>query len=78
MQSDSSTGVSDAKDGVCDLGMASRALKTSEKNSGLVAVAIALDGLAVVVNPANPIVSISKESLRAAYTGKITRWNEVK
>ena len=40
--------------------------------------AIALDGLAVVVNPANPIVSISKESLRAAYTGKITRWNEVK
>ena len=77
-QSDSSTGGSDAKDGVCDLGMASRALKTSEKNSGLVAVAIALDGLAVVVNPANPIVSISKESLRAAYTGKITRWNEVK
>lgn len=77
-QSDSSTGVSDAKDGVCDLGMASRALKTSETEAGLVATAIALDGLAVVVNPLNPLVNISKEDLRKAFTGEITTWNKVK
>lgn len=77
-QSDSSTCVSDAKDGVCDLGMASRALKDSEKGAGLVATAIALDGLAVVVNPQNPIENISKESLRKAFMGEITAWNQVK
>jgi len=77
-QSDSSTGVSDAKDGVCDLGMASRALKTSETEAGLVATAIALDGLAVVVNPLNPLVNITKEDLRKAFTGEITTWNKVK
>ena len=77
-QSDSSTGVSDAKDGVCDLGMASRALKTSETEAGLVATAIALDGLAVVVNPLNPLVNNTKEDLRKAFTGEITTWNKVK
>ena len=77
-QSDSSTGVTDARDGVCDLGMASRALKASEADAGLVATAIALDGLAVVVNPQNPIENISKENLRKAFTGEITTWNQVK
>lgn len=76
-QSDSSTGVSDARDGVCDLGMASRALKSSETSAGLVATAIALDGLAVVVNPLNPLENISKESLRKVFTGEITAWNQV-
>ena len=74
-QSDSSTGVTDARDGVCDLGMASRALKASESDAGLVATAIALDGLAVVVNP---IENISKENLRKAFTGEITTWDQVK
>ena len=77
-QSDSSTGVSDARDGVCDLGMASRALKASEREAGLVATAIAIDGLAVVVNPLNPRETISKDDLRAAFTGEITTWNQVK
>lgn len=77
-QSDSSTGVSDARDGVCDLGMASRALKASESKAGLVATAIAIDGLAVVVNPQNPIENISKENLRKAFTGEITTWNQIK
>ena len=77
-QSDSSTGVTDARDGVCDLGMASRALKASESDAGLVATAIALDGLAVVVNPQNPIENISKENLRKAFTGEITTWDQVK
>lgn len=77
-QSDSSSGVADARDGVCDLGMASRALKGSESGSGLVATPIALDGLAVVVSPLNPIESISKECLRKAFTGEIPTWSQMK
>ena len=77
-QSDSSSGVADARDGVCDLGMASRALKGSESGSGLVATPIALDGLAVVVSPLNPIESISKECLRKAFTGDIPTWSQMK
>lgn len=77
-QSDSSSGVADARDGVCDLGMASRALKGSESGSGLVATPIALDGLAVVVSPLNPIESISKENLRKAFTGEISTWSQMK
>ena len=77
-QSDSSSGVGDARDGVCDLGMASRALKGSESGSGLVATPIALDGLAVVVSPLNPIESISKEYLRKAFTGEISTWSQIK
>lgn len=77
-QSDSSSGVADARDGVCDLGMASRALKGSESGSGLVATPIALDGLAVVVSPLNPIESISKECLRKAFTGEISTWSQMK
>lgn len=77
-QSDSSSGVGDARDGVCDLGMASRALKGSESGSGLVATPIALDGLAVVVSPLNPIESISKEHLRKAFTGEISTWSQIK
>ena len=77
-QSDSSSGVADARDGVCDLGMASRALKGSESGSGLVATPIALDGLAVVVSPLNPIESISKEHLRKVFTGEISTWSQMK
>ena len=77
-QSDSSSGVADARDGVCDLGMASRALKGSESGSGLVETPIALDGLAVVVSPLNPIESISKEHLRKAFTGEISTWSQIK
>ncbi len=77
-QSDSSSGVADARDGVCDLGMASRGLKGSESGSGLVATPIALDGLAVVVSPLNPIESISKENLRKAFTGEISTWSQMK
>ena len=76
-QSDSSTGVSDARDGVCDLGMASRALKASELEAGLEATAIALDGLAVVVNPLNPIENISKDALKRAFIGELKTWKDL-
>lgn len=76
-QSDSSTGVADAREGVCDLGMASRALKESERAAGLEATAIALDGLAVVVNPLNPIESISKDALKKAFIGEVKVWKDL-
>lgn len=76
-QSDSSTGVSDAREGVCDLGMASRALKASELEAGLEATAIALDGLAVVVNPLNPIENISKDALKRAFIGELKTWKDM-
>lgn len=76
-QSDSSTGVADAREGVCDLGMASRVLKESECAAGLEATAIALDGLAVVVNPLNPIESISKDALKKAFIGEVKVWKDL-
>ncbi len=76
-QSDSSTGVRSAKEGVCDFGMVSRNLKDSEKNAGLVATAIALDGLAVIVNPQNPVKNLTREQIRKAFTGEVTRWDNL-
>ena len=76
-QSDSSTGVADTREGVCDLGMAGRALKESERAAGLEATAIALDGLAVVVNPLNPIESISKDALKKAFIGEVKVWKDL-
>jgi phosphate transport system substrate-binding protein len=76
-QSDSSAGMKAAIDGVCDIGMASRELKDSEK-AELTATSIALDGIAVVVNPANPLADISAETVKNIYVGEITSWDEVK
>ncbi|MDR3239998.1 MAG: substrate-binding domain-containing protein [Clostridiales bacterium] len=74
-QSDSSTGMTAAIDGVCDIGMASRELKDSEIEKGLVAERIALDGLAVIVNQDNAIDDLSKEEVKSVYTGAITAWS---
>ena len=57
-QSDSSTGVSNAIDGVCDIGMASRDIKDSELENGLEVQTIALDGIAVIVNLDNPATGL--------------------
>lgn len=76
-QSDSSTGITEARDGVCDFGMASRELKASEKEAGLAATAIALDGLAVIVNPSNPTSNLSLEQIRRAFEGKAKTWKEL-
>lgn len=75
-QSDSTTGVNSAIQGVCDIGMASRDLKSSE--TGVVASKIAIDGIAVVVNKKNPISSLSSEQVRKIFVGEITKWSEVK
>lgn len=76
-QSDSSAGIKAALDGNCDIGMASRALKDSEI-SGLQNMAIALDGIAVIVNPNNTLTDISLENVKKVFIGEITNWSDIK
>ncbi|WP_035425199.1 substrate-binding domain-containing protein [Atopobium fossor] len=76
-QSDSSTGVQGAIDGVCDLGMASRELKDSEKAKGVSSTSIAMDGIAVIVNKDNALSGLKADQIRSIYLGEIADWSEV-
>lgn len=73
-QSDSTTGMTSAIDGLCDIGMASRELKDSELEAGLTPIVIAQDGIAVIVNNESGITDLSAEQVKAIYTGEITTW----
>lgn len=73
-QNDSSTGVTSAIDGSCDIGMASRELKDSESAKGVNATVIAMDGIAVIVNNDCPIDNLTSEMVKEIYTGKVTEW----
>lgn len=77
-QSDSTTGITDAAEGISDIGMASRALTDEELASGVSAQAIALDGIAVIVNLNNDLTEITSDSVLKIYTGEITTWADVK
>ena len=77
-ESDSTTGMTAAADGTCDIGMASRELKDSETEAGLVSTAIAMDGIAVIVNTGNEVSDISTETVKTIFTGEVTDWNDVK
>ena len=66
-----------AIDGTCDIGMASRELKDSEIESGLSGTTIALDGIAVIINKANPITELKKEDVKNIFCGDVTTWEEV-
>lgn len=63
-------------EGICDIGMASRELKDSELAEGLTAQAIAMDGIAVVVNNDSPVETLTSESVKNIYMGEITTWEE--
>ncbi len=76
-QSDSSTGISATLQGIADIGMVSRELKESERAKNLTTQVLALDGLAVIVNPKNPIQSLRKEQIKAIFEGNTAQWNEV-
>ena len=76
--SDSTTGVTNAINGTCDIGMASRALKDSEKAKGVKEVTIAIDGIAVIVNKVNPVADMTKTQVEQIFTGKTTKWRELK
>ena len=77
-QSDSSTGMTSAIEGLCDIGMASREVKDSEKEQGLDVTTICMDGIAVVVNNDNTVDSLSLEQVRQIFTGEVTDWSAVK
>ena len=76
-QSDSSSGMASAIDGVCDIGMASRELKESELEKGLTGLIIAMDGIAVIVSLDNPLEGLTTEQVRDIYMGVITDWSEM-
>ena len=73
----SGSGIQAVSDGRCDIGLSSRALKDDEKASGLVETTIALDGIAIIVNPSNTVDDLTVEQIADIYTGKITNWSEV-
>lgn len=77
-QSDSTSGMNAAVDGICDIGMASRALKDSEIEKGLSPVVIAMDGIAIIVNLDNSNDGLTSEAVCAIYTGEATTWADVK
>ena len=74
--SDSTPGITGAIDGTCEIGMASRDLKESEKEK-LVSIEIALDGIAVIVNSENILSELTKEQVKEIYTGNIINWSEL-
>ena len=73
----SGSGITAVGEGRCDIGLSSRALKDDEKASGLKETILALDGIAVIVNPANPVSDLDVETIAKIYTGEITNWKEV-
>ena len=76
-QSDSTTGIQSAIDGLCDIGMASRELKDSELETGLTPTVIAQDGIAIIVNNDSGITELTSEQVKDIYTGNITTWEEL-
>ena len=76
-QSDSTTGVTSAIEGACDLGMASRDLKDSETSEGAQATVIATDGIAVIVNPESAVEGLTSDQVKQIFTGEITSWSEI-
>ena len=73
--SGSSAGVTGAQDGTCDNGLASRDLKDDE--TGVKAITVAKDGIAIIVNPNNPVADLSVEQIAQLATGEITNWADV-
>ena len=73
----SGSGIQAVTDGRCDIGLSSRALKDDEKASGLVETVVALDGIAIVVNPENPVSDLDIDTIAKIYTGEITNWKDV-
>ena len=73
----SGAGIEAASNGSADIGLSSRGLKDEEKASGLVGTTVALDGIAVIVNPANKVADLTVEQIAKIFTGEITDWSEL-
>ena len=73
----SGSGIKAVQEGRCDIGLASRNLKTAEAESGLTETVLAYDGIAVIVNLENPVSDLDVQTIAKIYTGEITNWSEV-
>ena len=72
----SGTGIQAVMEGRCDIGLSSRNLKEEEKAQGLIETVLAYDGIAVIVNPENPVENLDIETIAKIYTGEITDWKD--
>lgn len=75
--SDSTTGVTSAIEGICDIGMASREIKEEETAQGATGQVIAMDGIAIIVNNENPISALESSQVKDIFTGAVTDWSEL-
>ena len=73
----SGSGITAVLEGRCDIGLSSRALKDEEKAEGLLETVLAYDGIAIIVNPDNPLTDIDLDTLAKIYKGEITNWKDV-
>ena len=73
----SGSGIKAVQEGRCDIGLSSRDLKAEEKETGLGATVLAYDGIAIIVNPENPVSDLSLETIAKIYTGEIVNWSDV-
>lgn len=73
----SGAGVQAALSGGCDIGLSSRPLTAGEEAAGAVSQVLALDGIAVVAHPSNPVEGLSMEELAGIFSGQVVRWSEV-
>ena len=73
----SGAGITAAQEGRCDIGLSSRALKEEEKAGGLKETVLAYDGIAIIVNPENPVNDLTLDQIAKLYTGEITNWKDV-
>lgn len=73
----SSSGIQAVLEGRCDIGLSSRNLKSEESAQGLTGTVLAYDGIAVIVNPENPVSDLDVDTIAKIYTGEITNWKDV-
>ena len=73
----SGSGIKAVQEGRCDIGLASRSLKAAEAASGLTETVLAYDGIAVIVNPENPVSDLDMETIAKIYTSEIINWSQV-
>lgn len=73
----SGAGIQAVQEGRCDIGLSSRDLKDEEKANGLEGTILAYDGIAIIVNPNNPVSDLDIETIAKIYTGEIKNWKEV-
>ena len=73
----SGSGITAVAEGRCDIGLSSRGLKDEEKAKGLTGTVLALDGIAVIVHPENPVEDLDLDTIAKIYTGEVTNWKDV-